>query len=68
MKVKGEFDPNERDELFEDAARIIVQTQQGSTSLLQRNLNWDITGQAVLLTSWRLPELLVRLKEVKPGK
>lgn len=33
-----EFDPNERDELFDDAARIIVQTQQGSTSLLQRKL------------------------------
>lgn len=35
---KGDFDPNERDELFEDAARIIVQHQQGSTSLLQRKL------------------------------
>ncbi len=34
----SEFDPNDRDELFEDAARIIVQTQQGSTSLLQRKL------------------------------
>lgn len=34
----GEFDPNEKDDLFEDAARIIVQTQQGSTSLLQRKL------------------------------
>jgi S-DNA-T family DNA segregation ATPase FtsK/SpoIIIE len=34
----GEFDPNDRDEFFEDAARIIVQTQQGSTSLLQRKL------------------------------
>ncbi len=34
----GEVDMNERDELFEDAARIIVQTQQGSTSLLQRKL------------------------------
>ena len=32
------FDATERDELFEDAARIIVQTQQGSTSLLQRKL------------------------------
>jgi S-DNA-T family DNA segregation ATPase FtsK/SpoIIIE len=31
-------DPSERDELFEDAARIIVQHQQGSTSLLQRKL------------------------------
>jgi DNA segregation ATPase FtsK/SpoIIIE, S-DNA-T family len=30
--------PNERDELFEDAARIIVAHQQGSTSLLQRKL------------------------------
>lgn len=34
----GDLDPNERDELFEDAAHIIVQTQQGSTSLLQRKL------------------------------
>lgn len=31
-------DPNERDPLFEEAARIIVQTQQGSTSMLQRKL------------------------------
>jgi S-DNA-T family DNA segregation ATPase FtsK/SpoIIIE len=35
---KTEFNANERDPLFEDAARIIVQTQQGSTSLLQRKL------------------------------
>lgn len=33
-----EFDPGQRDELFEEAARIIVTTQQGSTSLLQRKL------------------------------
>ncbi len=33
-----EFDAGQRDELFEDAARIIVATQQGSTSLLQRKL------------------------------
>jgi S-DNA-T family DNA segregation ATPase FtsK/SpoIIIE len=32
------FDPSDRDELFEDAARMIVQHQQGSTSLLQRKL------------------------------
>ncbi len=31
-------DPSERDALFADAARVIVQTQQGSTSLLQRKL------------------------------
>ncbi len=32
------MDPADRDELFKDAARIIVATQQGSTSLLQRKL------------------------------
>lgn len=35
---KDAIDPNERDPLFEEAARIIVQTQQGSTSMLQRKL------------------------------
>lgn len=34
----GSFDPNERDALFEEAARIVVGTQQGSTSSLQRQL------------------------------
>ncbi len=32
------IDPADRDELFEDAARIVVATQQGSTSLIQRKL------------------------------
>jgi S-DNA-T family DNA segregation ATPase FtsK/SpoIIIE len=34
----GEFDFSERDSLFEEAARVIVTHQQGSTSLLQRRL------------------------------
>ncbi|MDF2931877.1 MAG: translocase FtsK [Chryseobacterium sp.] len=34
----GAFDPNEKDQLFDEAARIIVSTQQGSTSMLQRQL------------------------------
>lgn len=34
----GGFDPNEKDALFEEAARIVVGTQQGSTSMLQRQL------------------------------
>lgn len=34
----SDFDPNDRDALFEDAARIVVQHQQGSTSLIQRRL------------------------------
>lgn len=38
-KKKGAFDDSdERDELFEEAARIIVRYQQGSVSLLQRKL------------------------------
>ncbi len=32
------LDPTDRDELFDEAARIIVATQQGSTSLIQRKL------------------------------
>src|SRR5205814_5274624 len=33
-----EFDSSDRDVLFEEAARIVVQHQQGSASLLQRRL------------------------------
>ena len=33
-----EFDLNDRDKLFDDAARLIVQNQVGSTSLLQRRM------------------------------
>ena len=32
------FVDGERDELFEDAARVIVQNQMGSTSLIQRRM------------------------------
>jgi len=32
------FADGERDDLFEDAARVIVQNQMGSTSLIQRRL------------------------------
>jgi S-DNA-T family DNA segregation ATPase FtsK/SpoIIIE len=34
----GDIDPSERDALFADAARLVVQTQQGSTSMIQRKL------------------------------
>jgi S-DNA-T family DNA segregation ATPase FtsK/SpoIIIE len=37
-ETKLEIDDGDRDSLFEDAARIIVQHQQGSASLLQRKL------------------------------
>ena len=34
----GDIDPSDRDALFMDAARLVVQTQQGSTSMIQRKL------------------------------
>ncbi|CAI8395350.1 MAG: DNA translocase SpoIIIE [Cryomorphaceae bacterium] len=34
----GEIDAADRDALFEDAARLVVATQQGSTSMIQRKL------------------------------
>jgi len=37
-EMQTELDLGERDELFEDAAFLIVSSQQGSTSLLQRKL------------------------------
>ena len=36
--AKADFDPADRDSMFEDAARLIVLHQQGSTSLIQRKL------------------------------
>jgi len=36
--VKGMIDPSDRDPLFEEAAKLIIRTQQGSVSLIQRRL------------------------------
>jgi S-DNA-T family DNA segregation ATPase FtsK/SpoIIIE len=33
------FDKKNKDKLFEDCARVVVQTQSGSTSMLQRRFN-----------------------------
>jgi S-DNA-T family DNA segregation ATPase FtsK/SpoIIIE len=38
LEKSGGLDPNEKDPLFEDAARLIVQNQIGSTSLIQRRM------------------------------
>ena len=35
---RRDMDDGERDSMFEEAARLVVQTQQGSTSLIQRKL------------------------------
>jgi S-DNA-T family DNA segregation ATPase FtsK/SpoIIIE len=46
MPELGRSDPSEKDELFEEAARIIVRSQQGSVSLLQRKLSIGYTRSA----------------------
>jgi len=38
LSAVHEFDPDDLDPMFEDAARLIVMHQQGSTSLIQRKL------------------------------
>ena len=38
IRADKDFDANNRDPLFEDAARLIVQNQIGSTSLIQRRM------------------------------
>ncbi|WP_295771483.1 DNA translocase FtsK [uncultured Mucilaginibacter sp.] len=38
VSAPKDFDPNDRDPMFEDAARLIVLHQQGSTSLIQRKM------------------------------
>jgi S-DNA-T family DNA segregation ATPase FtsK/SpoIIIE len=38
LEAAGGFDVNERDPLFEEAAKLIVGAQQGSTSLIQRRM------------------------------
>ncbi|TCZ74604.1 DNA translocase FtsK [Flaviaesturariibacter aridisoli] len=38
LEKGGDFDSGDKDPLFEDAAKIIVQNQLGSTSLLQRRM------------------------------
>ena len=38
LEKGGDFDASDRDPLFEDAAKLIVQNQVGSTSLIQRRM------------------------------
>jgi len=38
LEKGGDFDASDRDPLFEEAARLIVQNQVGSTSLIQRRM------------------------------
>jgi S-DNA-T family DNA segregation ATPase FtsK/SpoIIIE len=57
-----DFDMNDRDPLFEDAARLIVQNQVGSTSLLQRRMKLGYNRAG------RLMDQLEAFRIVGPGQ
>ena len=52
--ILGLRDPNERDELFFEAARLVVRHQQGSVSLLQRRLKIGYARAARLVDQLEL--------------
>lgn len=49
MQAAGEVDLSRRDELFDDAARVVVANQSGSTSLIQRrfSIGYNRAGRIV---------------------
>jgi S-DNA-T family DNA segregation ATPase FtsK/SpoIIIE len=49
LESKHDFETLDEDDLFEDAARIILETQRGSVSLIQRRLNIGYTRAARLI-------------------
>ena len=55
LESKRDFETLEEDDLFEDAARIVLETQRGSVSLIQRRLNIGYTRAA------RLIEMMARV-------
>jgi len=56
-------DLSDRDALFEEAAKLIVDHQQGSTSLIQRKLKLGYNRAGRLIDQLEAAELLVRLKK-----
>lgn len=62
----GEVDMNRLDPMFEDAARLVVIHQQGSTSLIQRkfSIGYNRAGRIMDQLEKKL-ELLAPLKEAR---
>lgn len=61
----GEVDMNRLDPMFEDAARLVVIHQQGSTSLIQRKFSIGYNRAGRIMTNWKKLELLAPLKEAR---
>ena len=67
--TSGAVDLSDRDPLFDEAARLIVIQQQGSTSLIQRKFAIGYNRAGRLMDQLEgLPALLARLREVRPVK
>jgi len=62
------YDPNEKDEMFEEAARIIVTHQHGSTSLLQRKLKLGYNRAGRIVDQLEAAGINGPLKGVRPEK
>jgi DNA segregation ATPase FtsK/SpoIIIE, S-DNA-T family len=63
---KAKLDPSEKDSLFEEAAMIIVQSQQGSASLLQRRLNIGYARAGRLIDQMESAGIVGATKGSKP--
>lgn len=62
----GDVDMGRLDPLFEDAARLIVVHQQGSTSLIQRKFSIGYNRAGRIMDSWRKRALWGRPKAASP--
>jgi S-DNA-T family DNA segregation ATPase FtsK/SpoIIIE len=56
------LDDGDRDSMFEDAARVVVQTQQGSTSLIQRKLKLGYNRAGRIVDQLEAAGILGRLR------
>lgn len=61
----GEVDMNRLDPMFEDAARLVVIHQQGSTSLIQRKFSIGYNRAGRIMDQLEKQELLAPLKEAR---
>jgi len=64
--TKSKLDPSEKDSLFEEASLIIVQSQQGSASLLQRRLNIGYARAGRLIDQMESAGIVGATKGSKP--
>ncbi|MCH7974352.1 MAG: DNA translocase FtsK, partial [Bacteroidetes bacterium] len=63
---RGEFNASEKDPLLEEAAKIIVAHQQGSTSLLQRKMAIGYNKAGRLMDQLEMAGIVGALQGSKP--